>query len=84
VCVCVCVVERRGDWELKAQCKCVSFLLCSLWDVTVYIVSVNILGTVHVFISGLCPCVNVAQQLFFLKRFPSRSPFCTRFRSVCL
>lgn len=28
------------------------------WDVKVYIVSVDILGAVHVFISGLCLCVS--------------------------
>lgn len=50
---------RLGDRELKAECIFVSFLLCSLWDVKVYIVSVDILGTVHVFISGLCLCVSV-------------------------
>lgn len=48
---------RLGDRELKAECIFVSFLPRSLWDVKVYIVSVDILGTVHVFISGLCPCV---------------------------
>lgn len=44
---------RLGHWELKAACIFVRVLLCSLWDVKVYIVSVDILGTVHVFISGL-------------------------------
>lgn len=35
---------------MKAECIFVGFLLCSLWDVKVYIVvSVDILGTVHVF-----------------------------------
>lgn len=50
---------RLGDWELKAECIFVSFLLCSLWDVKVYIVRVDILGTVYVFISGLCLCASV-------------------------
>lgn len=46
-----------GEWELKAEWVFLVFLPCSLLDVKVFVVSV--LGVLHGFISGLCPCVTV-------------------------
>lgn len=61
-------LERRRCVRLKAECIFARVLLVSLWDVKVYVVSVDTLGTVHVFISGLCDCEH----------------FCALSRSVCL
>lgn len=68
---------RLGGWELDAECI---FVSCSLWDVKVYIVSVDILGTVHVFIS-VCECDCVAQFYYVGVSFFNYL-FCTHFRSV--
>lgn len=53
-----------GGRELKADCIFVSFLVRSLWDVKVYLVSVEVLGNLRVFISwfvSVRECVCVAQ-----------------------
>lgn len=46
--------------------------------------SVNLLGTVHVFVSGSSVCDCVAQHYYvtFIFIFDNRYLFCTTFRSV--